>query len=151
MCWDDYEDQRAPQLHLINEKMTECYRCNSKLKDVTPKDIENIHFFEYLECHSRYAQKPGQQLHDRWLMPLTLILYEVIFSENPPDHAKELLNEKGRFDVKKKDILISHIRGELDTPNQKISEIFDFVCNDETKLREYLRLVMEGLENEIRV
>ena len=67
--------------------MEHCYRCDSPLINVTPGDVDNIMFFECPSCKCQYAKSPDSELHDRWLMPITLPLYSVIFENNPVSQA----------------------------------------------------------------
>lgn len=79
-------------------------------------------------------------------MPMTLPLYRVIFEEDPlccvAAAVKEICSMKKEFH----DILIEHISKELENPKQRVSDMHDFKFPNEDKLREFLRLVKEGVE-----
>lgn len=98
-----------------------------------------------MDCGAGYAKKPGQDLHDRWLMPLSVVLYAVIFEREPylkaKSVAKYLLDQKNTDLLKLKE----HILEEIKTPKQKVSQIHDFAYPDEVELRKYLVAVYEHL------
>lgn len=126
--------------------MPSCYRCQSPLLETTPGGVTDIQFFSCESCYSQYAQKPGEDLHDRWLMPLTLPLYFVIYDKEPSEKvdyvAQELLRKKPEYLA----TLIEHIQDELDTPKQKLSQIHSYVHPDEAKLRVFLAQVKDALQ-----
>lgn len=125
--------------------MEKCFRCAGKLQDNTPPDVAGIKFFACMDCGAGYAKKPGQDLHDRWLMPLSVVLYAVIFEREPylkaKSVAKYLLDQKNTDLLKLKE----HILEEIKTPKQKVSQIHDFAYPDEVELRKYLVAVYEHL------
>lgn len=126
--------------------MSNCLRCHSKLKRDTPFYSFRIKFYTCSACGSRYRLKRGQRLHDRWLMPLTLPLYSVIFEKDPVASAKSVaysFYERKDFDL---DLLKKHINCELHEPTQNISEIHDYVYPNEDELREFLKCFIVELE-----
>ena len=128
------------------ESMPKCLRCGKILKPAKPKLVD-INFYSCPNCSCNYARKPGQSLHDRWLMPITGPLYGVIFEEEHALKAKELAVEYyHEEDVFNMEIIIQHIKEELKNPTQKVSEIHEFINPDENKIREFLSLFVEELE-----
>ena len=126
--------------------MKHCYRCQSQLIDVTPDDVDNIMFFECPSCKCQYAKNPDGELHDRWLMPITLPLYAVISEEDPVSQARTqavMFLERDDLDLK---LMIEHIIAEIKNPKQRVSEIYKFVYPDEENLREYLSWFVSYLE-----
>jgi hypothetical protein len=63
-----------------------CFRCNGALKNVTPLDVVKFGaFYECEICESEYAKLGNNGLCDRWGMPLTIALYELICAANTED------------------------------------------------------------------
>lgn len=126
--------------------MTEpCYRCNGPLVDVTPKDIEDLRFYVCGQCESRYTRSENGRLHDRWGMPLTLALYELIFEENTEDRFNHIYVEmirKGPAFVRH---LLKHLDAELNDPRQYVSDIYSFKHLDEVGLRTFLLKLSDEL------
>ena len=132
--------------------MEKCYRCNSNLINVTTSDADDVEFFECTSCKSSYSKRTDGNLHDRWLMPITLPLYSVIFDKNPETRAREQAHEFLNTDNIDIEILKTHIREELESPKQNISEILNFKYPNEDKLRKYLRCFVteiEGLQKNV--
>lgn len=125
--------------------MEQCFRCAGKLQDNTPPEVTGIKFFACTDCGAGYAKKPGQELHDRWLMPLSVVLYPVIFDREP--HLKAKAVAKSLIEQQNTDLLKlkEHILQEIKTPKQMISQIHDFAYPDEEELRKYLAAVYEHL------
>ena len=131
--------------------MEHCYRCDSQLIKITPGDVDNIMFFECPSCKCQYAKSKDSELHDRWLMPITLPLYSVINENNPVSQA--ITQAKAFFEREDLDleILKRHIHDELGDPKQKVAEIFEYINPDEGKLREYLKYFVWELERLARL
>ncbi len=120
------------------------------VKDTTT-DVEGIEFYVCKHCHSQYAKKPGQVLHDRWLMPLSLVLYPVVLEKEPEEfaaHAAKEISANKNLDI---DILKEHIWDEVNHPKQKVSQILNFTYPDEKKLRAYLKKVYNALDESIQL
>jgi hypothetical protein len=126
--------------------MKNCLRCKSELKEESPSHSSSITFYNCPSCHSGYAIEPGQQLHDRWLMPLTLPLYAAINDPDPVPKAhvvaRSFIKRETRDDL---DLIKKHIIEELANPTQKVSEIHDFGHKNEDKLREFLQAFIDEL------
>jgi hypothetical protein len=125
--------------------MEKCIRCSETLAKAPDRSPE-IEFYSCERCRSHYAKKPGQALHDRWLMPLSLVLYPVLFDKEP--RAKAASVAKSLLENKEIDIatLKEHILAEIEAPKQKVSQILDFAYPDEEALRKYLVEVHRSLE-----
>ncbi len=122
-----------------------CLRCASELSCSRDSRDGVIDFFDCPECHSRYAQAPGQCLHDRWLMPLTLPLYMVMFDQKPVEKAEfvaQAMMERGPGFA---EVVLEHVNEELARPKQKVREIHDLVCKDEALLRKFLKQFSQEL------
>jgi len=82
-------------------------------------------------------------LTDRWGMPISLVLYGVIFEKKPEIKATVIAADfKARDDLDLVEI-IEDIKIELETPRQKVSSILNFEYPDEDKLRLFLKLFIE--------
>lgn len=124
--------------------MKKCLRCGMPLSEAEPK-LPDISFYSCPQCGSHYAQEPGQELHDRWLMPLSLPLYDVIFDKDPVSRASEIANKYvGRVDLDL-DKLEQHIEDELSNPKQKVSEIHNSEYANEKQLRDFLKAFKDAL------
>jgi hypothetical protein len=120
-----------------------CFRCPGTLR---PTDrAESIRFLECPECGRRYAQRDGGPLTERWLSPISLALYGVMFDEHPQDPENVRLQARGmgHLDV---DALVREIRLELAEPAQPVRDILGGMRATEADLREYLRLLADELE-----
>jgi hypothetical protein len=86
-------------------------------------------------------------LVDRWLSPVSLALYGVIYEPDAIPHAariaEQLASGKDRASIAR---LAREIQRELDEPTQPVAEILDMVAaKSEESLREFLRVVVERL------
>ena len=122
-----------------------CLRCKTiKLEPLSSPD--SISFFECPNCHRHFARKPGGSLTFRWLHPISLFLYPVIFEPDPVRYWNELtvsgLTEQESPERTK--ALIEEITLELDDPTQQVRDILG-CCASEAELRKYLRCVVDSL------
>ena len=124
--------------------MEQCYRCGSQLIELGSKNDE-IAFFECVSCESQYTKKPGGNIHDRWMMPITLPLYSVIFSSDPAQEVERVVQQFQERESEFKKVLVEHINEELENPKQKISEIHEYKFANESQLREFLTLFIQKL------
>ena len=124
--------------------MPTCLRCPGALR---PTDrAGELLFLECPECGRRYAQQDGGPLTERWLGPLSLALYGVIFVEHPQD--PECVRRQARsMDHLDTGALVRDIRWELAEPSQPVSAILPGMSATEADLREYLRLLVDELES----
>lgn len=87
---------------------------------------QSIEFFECPSCHRQYARKESGSLTYRWLHPISLVLYGVLFSENPaaavPWIADRLADS---FSSAKLEAMIDEIERELTQPTQQVRDILD--------------------------
>ena len=99
------------------------------------------------KCQRHYTKESGQSLHDRWLSPLSLALYPIIFNSNPESRVKEIADLLKRdFSQKKLDILINDINDELNNPKQKLKEILNLKASEQD-IREFLALLRDKIQN----
>ena len=104
-----------------------------------------VTFYECPNCVWAFAQEPGQSLHDRWLSPISIALYSQIFQPEPENTGKDAALQL--FQTRRDLVawLIYEIGRELKCPTQKVSEIHEFACKDEAKLRRHLGDLADGL------
>lgn len=130
------------------KKIISCFRCNTALE---PREVLKdergyvISFFFCPGCGSKYAKKDNGEIHDRWMMPLSVVLYPTIFSVEPVLVASRVASHlemyKNEGEIRR---IVEHIEDELANPKQKVKEILDSAA-DEQELRAYLRAVMDFL------
>jgi hypothetical protein len=131
----------------MHSEALSCLRCKAALKTVTPPELERIEFFACSACSSQYALKPGQELHDRWGMPLTLVLYPLIFARDTTSQLSEVASFVRSKPAEFQRVVLEHIKDELDQPKQKVSQLHGFVSLDERALREFLSALVTELES----
>jgi hypothetical protein len=126
-----------------------CLRCKTVALVPVESDAEGIAFFECPACHRQYALKPGKGLTFRWLHPISLPLYSVLFERSPAgraaDVAASLVRDRPAEDLA---VIVREIRLELDDPTQEVRDILDSPT-PEAELRAFLRLVVEGIEKSL--
>jgi len=118
--------------------MPKCPRCKSSDLVRGKDSTREVAFYECPICIWAFAQAPGESLHDRWGSPISVALYPPIFERDPDGTGRDaaLLIVRTKHDLVA--WLIYEIRRELKCPTQKVSEIHQFVCKDEVKLRKHL-------------
>jgi hypothetical protein len=126
-----------------------CKRCNNGILEILPESSLEYSFYKCNNCGWNWAQGEGESLHDRWLSPISIVLYSQIYEKNPQltgeENAKVLLNQKDKAFLMS---VIEEIERELSNPIQKVSEIHDFEYPDEVKLRKHLKVLKDYLKKE---
>lgn len=122
-------------LHMHSET---CPRCPGVSLIRSPDSSREIDFFECPSCRRHYARKQHGALTYRWLHPVTLALYGVIFHEDPVPHAKRIADSFAK-DRRPEDLLamVDEIELELEQPTVPVREALDNYAT-ERKCREYL-------------
>jgi hypothetical protein len=122
-----------------------CLRC----KTIGLQEAEfhpEIRFFSCPNCGRGYALSPGKQLTFRWLHPVTMALYEVIFDENPIDRAPSVARKfAAQYSRQNLAEILKEIRLELDEPTQQVRDSLDCRASEE-ELRKYLRSFCEWVD-----
>jgi hypothetical protein len=130
---------------LTERKRQYCLRCKTVVLDILPSP-EEITFYECGQCRRQFAHSPGKSLCFRWLHPISLVLYPVIFSTSPtaeaPRVAAMLAEQRTPEEF---DRFLREIHLELDEPTQQIRDIFDCRASED-QLRRYLSTVVEFME-----
>ncbi len=132
----------------VDAETKKCPRCGGPLI-LNPDTDATITYYDCPSCPWWFAQKPGQGLHDRWLSPLSIALYSQIFEKHPDqtaeENAKALLSQRPDLIAE----ILSEIDRELESPTQRVSEIFDFMYPDEDSLRIHLKLLAAALRRNL--
>src|SRR6516225_7816019 len=103
-----------------------CLRC--KTTELFALDSPNdISFYECPSCHRNFAQKPRGALHFRWMHPISLILYPLIFEKHPMRYFEQVAAQASTQDspptpdsIERTRRIIQEIRLELDDPTQQV-------------------------------
>jgi Zn-finger nucleic acid-binding protein len=131
-----------------------CPRCETVELETTSSDV--VKFFACPQCGRHFRATSDGKLVEKWLGPLSLVLYPVIFEKQPQKEAGRIADElyaasdPGRrsmfrpFARDKLKQMLSEIQMELEHPTQKIRDILD-AQGEEADLREYIALVAERL------
>ena len=131
-----------------------CLRCDGV--EVRPSPRGGWPFVACPQCSREFMVTSGGALVERWLGPLSLILYPVIFASTPQTEADRIAQElyascqPGRpslfrsFTREQLQQLLSEVRLELEHPTQKVREIRD-LRGEEADLRQYLARVAQRL------
>jgi hypothetical protein len=137
-----------------------CLRCKAPLLECQ-ESIPECRFFDCPRCGRRYTLLAGKELTFRWLHPISLLLYPVIFREDPIGWYEDMVataretppapNPYGRPppdpEILKKEIQASYneIMLELEEPTQNVRDILDCVASEED-LRRFLRSRCESMK-----
>lgn len=126
-----------------------CPRCRTVRLRLLPESSPEIGFFDCPACGQHFARKPGRGLTYRWLHPISLALYPVIFSALPAAEADRVAAQfVEQWTPEQVDLAIREIRLELAEPTQRVRDILGCRAS-EAELREYLRLFAEYLERSL--
>lgn len=119
-------------------------------------------FFTCPECNRRFHLKEDGTLTERWLGPISMVLYPVIFTSSPQSRASEIADSlyqstipDGKslfrsFTFEQIQYLVNEIEIELAQPTQKVKDILG-CTGSESDLREYLLLVVEQLKDKMQI
>jgi hypothetical protein len=131
-----------------------CLRCGEvKLE---PMSIGEVEFMTCPRCGRRFRVTADGTLVERWLGPLSIVLYPVISDKLPQQEAERIANElyaasqPGKrsifksFSREQLHQILAEVRMELEHPAQNVRDILD-LRGDEKDLREYLTSVVKRL------
>lgn len=133
----------------IKDNNLYCLRCDTKL-NIDSSSSEEVCFYQCRQCNSHYRLHEDNSLVDRWGMPISLVLYGVIFDQHPINKVKNIAEKFSLRDDIDLAFLINNIEEELQNPTQKVSNILDFSYPDETALRKYLKAFNKELTRIIK-
>lgn len=124
-----------------------CLRCAARLAAVG--GAETLTFWRCAACQRDFTLDANGELTARWLSPITLPLYCVLFDPEP-QHASERV--AAHFREHPRDVraaIVADIRDELAHPTQRLAKVLDRpVEAREEDLRAFLRGVAELLSVE---
>ncbi len=116
-----------------------CLRCAESTLILLPESSAEINFFNCPQCCRHYAQKPGKGLTFRWLHPISLALYSILFEREPMSVASSLAESFIRqYETDVVERMWKEIQGELDHPTQQVRDILDNP-QSEKQCREFLQ------------
>jgi len=104
-----------------------------------PESSAEIEFYECPSCERSYARKCGAPLAYRWLHPVTVALYGVVFDEDPV--ARAVTQADAFSQARSPDELrriVEEIELELSKPTHRVCDALGSRASEE-KCREYLR------------
>jgi hypothetical protein len=123
-----------------------CLICKTIELSILPDSVEEITFYECPQCVRQFSKSVGRGLCYRWLHPISLLLYGVIFESQPQNAAKHMAEYfqevKTKEDLK---IIIQEVKRELDNPTQNVRDILKMSQSEEA-LREFLGLTITYME-----
>ncbi len=118
----------------------QCLRCEGVKLEGAP----SIRFFRCPQCGRQYALKGNGALVDRWLSPISLVLYPILFSARPQDDGGRVVEMF--LDRSARPHIVSEIRAELARPTQRVRDILDLREGvTEQDVRDFLSAVADGL------
>jgi hypothetical protein len=128
-----------------------CLRCVNVRLQRSADSGKDITFFECPSCHRRYAKAKSGSLTFRWLNPITLPLYSVLFSKDAmadaPRVADSMLRQNSPDELA---VMIKEIELELEHPTQQLREILDNPQSEEA-CRQFLAAVVRILRESSKV
>src|SRR5205085_403492 len=94
--------------------------------ETLPGATEDITFYECRQCSRHYSKSARRALCYRWLHPISLLLYGVIFEPQPKDAAKRIAEnfQDGKTEEELK-LIIQEVKRELEHPTQNVRDILD--------------------------
>lgn len=126
-----------------------CLRCSTTDLRRLSESTQEVEFFECPSCLRHYASKSGGALTYRWLHPISLALYGVIFESRPLEHAQRIVESLVR-DRPPEEIVVfvEEIELELEHPTQQVRSIIGNVAS-ETECREFLTAVARKMRERL--
>ena len=127
-----------------SESQPHCLRCKTT-ELISVASPGGISFFECPECHRNFARKSGGALCFRWPHPIGLVLYPVIFADDPGRDCERVAEMFAKQETSERiRLIVQEIKLELDDPTQQVRDILE--CHaSEDDLRKYLGCVSERL------
>jgi len=136
---------RQNRVNVQSRSQPYCLRCKTAELVALPSP-DDTSFFECPKCHRNFVRKAGGALCYRWLHPISLVLYPVMFDGDPGRDcervAEMFATQKSSEQIK---LIVQEIRLELDDPTQQVRDILECSASEED-LRKYLRCVADRLE-----
>ena len=129
-----------------------CLRCDDAVLRLLPESAGAVKFYVCPKCGWNYAKGQGESLHDRWLSPISVVLYPVTFNKDPRERIDEIaelfIEQRTRDELS---TLVREIDRELREPTQRVTEILPFAYSpSEEIVREFLHGVSVRLKEHLR-
>jgi len=125
-----------------------CLRCEA-VELTLLSSLPDIEFLECPNCYRHYAREPGGSLTFRWLHPVSLPLYAVLFVTDPLERtgavADQFVAERSAEEMNR---IADEIQLELEHPTQNIREILDNP-QTEDQCRAFLAAFVECVRNKV--
>jgi hypothetical protein len=124
----------------MTEERAMCLRCTGvELVPSGPFQPE-IEFFDCPVCQRRYARQPGRSLTFRWLHPISLLLYPILFDVYLVGRARAMLQaaQQPPSQPEAARRMIEEIELELTQPTLQVRDILDNPQTEE-QCRQFLR------------
>ena len=114
-----------------------CFRCNGDL--VITDEYDTITFYKCDECKRAYAKSVGKSLTDKWLNPISIALYRIIFETEivSDEFIAQSVISLAHLDVEQIKLMVEEIEEELNYPKQKLVDVLD-LKGTEKIARDYL-------------
>lgn len=122
----------------MNDEQEQCFRCKSKLE--ISEEYDEIVFYLCKPCNRYYAKSEDGSLVDRWLSPLSLALYGIIFEKEwiSDETLQRQCHHLLKMDSNRIELILNDIDEELRSPKQLVSKMLDLHCTEE-QARDYLK------------
>lgn len=148
----------------MKRTQSNCPRCGGALNTIDAAAATR--FFECPSCHRHYRLTANSELVDRWLGPISLVIYPIIYSRHPQDDVErvvKMFSERFVPPAEHRDVLeeesveahrqkvksiVDDIRAELAKPTQRVRDILNLQFREtvsEQDVREFLQGVADGL------
>jgi hypothetical protein len=122
-----------------------CLRCKTvELNDLPDSRPEEIRFLECPACSRSFAKRAGKSLTFRWLHPIPVALYPVLFDRDPVARVGFVAEQLRGDHPEWRDAMIREIELELADPSHDLADSLDLVAPD-ALLRDYLRALAARL------
>ena len=118
-----------------------CLHCDDAVLRLLPESSRTVKFYMCPKCGRNYAKGRGESLHDRWLSPISLVLYLITSNKDPRERIDQIaglfIEQRNRDELS---TLVREIDRELREPTQRVTEILPFTHFPSEKIvREFLR------------
>jgi hypothetical protein len=127
----------------MSDPAPRCLRCRDVALVPAASSPADVTFYECPTCGRPYAKAAGGPLTYRWLHPVSLPLYCVLFSPEPVPEAERVARD---FVQRESDehlcVLLDEIELELREPTQTVRDIIDNPQPEET-CRAFLRAFVD--------
>jgi len=135
----------------MTERREVCLRCPGVELVPSGPFRPEIEFFDCPACQRRYALKPGRSLTFRWLHPISLLLYGILFDVNLVGRARALLQAAEQLPNQPNATrrMIDEIELELTQPTQQVRDILDNPQTEE-QCRQFLREFVAKVRTALR-